>query len=141
VSPAEIRLELETRGVALGSPATAQDLQTIERQMGISLDEYWKQIYLQFNGFAAHHARSVISLWPLDKIIEQRRLSIVVNGRILVALGDVLIDSDFVMGCLEGNSLPLFLLYERRELAPTASAFFERLVLGQFDFLPDSDLR
>jgi hypothetical protein len=134
VEPTEIRVALERRGTELGKPVDEQRLKSAERQLRVSLAQFCKCIYSEFNGIRTYDNRSHISLWPLARIIEQQKLSIMVDDRTYFAMGDILIDSDFVMCCLEDESAPLFLLYENRELAPTARAFFERLVSGGLDF-------
>jgi hypothetical protein len=125
---------LETRRVEVGNPTGDQYLKQFEEEMALSLDTFFRQMYSQFNGFATCDDKSQIFLWPLEVILQNRSLSVQVERKKYFAIGDLLIDSDFVMCCLEIESAPIFLLYEKRELAPTASTFFDRFVLGEFDF-------
>jgi hypothetical protein len=60
------------------------------------------------------------------------------DGARYFTAGDFLIDSDFIMFCFSRVSAPVFLLYERRTLAPTARDFFIKLAAGEFDFLDTS---
>lgn len=126
---------LEARGVELGKQVTDQNLERFQAEMALSLDGFFRQIYLKFNGFVRPDSKSEISLWPLARVLESRSMSFEVNRGRYFAIGDLLIDSDFLMFCLEKEASPVVLLHEKRELAPTASAFFQRLVSGRFDFL------
>jgi hypothetical protein len=129
--PTDIRIALETSGVQLGTPADEEPLR--ERDFAISLDRYCRELYSEFNGFKSYDNRCHIFLWPLDRIIEHKDLSVQEDGKRYFAIGDILIDSDFIMCCLEQDFEPMFLLYEKRRLEPI-SIFIERLVFGEFDF-------
>lgn len=132
---AAIANELKARGVELGKPVSDQQLKQFEAEMALSLDGQVRQIYLKFNGFMRPDPKSEIFLWPLARILESRSMSFEVGQERYFAVGDLLIDSDFIMCCLQKETSPVVLLYEKRELAPSASAFFQRLISGNFDFL------
>jgi hypothetical protein len=61
-------------------------------------------------------------------------MSVVVDEEKYFAIGDLLIDSDFVMCSLGRKEAPVFLLYDNRCLSPTVDGFFEKFLHGDFDF-------
>jgi hypothetical protein len=136
LAPTDIRIALEIRGVQLGTPADEESLQKLERDFAISLDPYYRTLYSKFNGFRSLDDRSLIFLWPLERIIEHKDLSVQEDRKRYFAIGDILIDSEFIMCCLEQAFEPMFLLYEKRRLVPT-SIFLERLAFGEFDLSHD----
>jgi hypothetical protein len=76
LAPTDIRIALETRGVKVGTPAGEESLQKLERDFAISLDPYYRTLYSEFNGFKSLDDRSLIFLWPLERIIEHKDLSV-----------------------------------------------------------------
>jgi hypothetical protein len=131
----EIAKELEARGVQLGKPVPPKQLTRFEAEMGLSLDEVFRKIYLKFNGFILQDPKSQILLWPLERIRESADMSFELNQERYFPIGDLLIDSDFLMCSLATGTSPVVLLVEKRELAPTVTTFYERLISGRFDFL------
>jgi len=129
-----IRNALQARGIELGPPVSGDYLAQFEKEMALSLDEYFRRSYCEFNGFESCDKKSQICLWPLGRILQNRSLSIQVENELYFLIGDFLIDSDFLVCCLQRERAPIFLLYERRELALAASAFFEKLISGDFDY-------
>jgi hypothetical protein len=71
----------------------------------------------------------------MERIAESVDLSTTVGTDKYFAIADLMIDSDFLMCCLEKQPTPILLLYERRELASSLSDFLSKLVSGKFDFL------
>ena len=134
VNPILIRDALKARGVSLGKPVDETYLKSFEREMNLSLDRFFRDVYTNFNGFASYDDRSQILLWPLERVLEAKYTSHRVGQSTFHPMGDVLIDSDFLMCCLEKDETPVILLYEKRELAASLSIFFERLLSGDFDF-------
>jgi hypothetical protein len=135
VEPMEIRIALEARGVELEKPADDAKLNEFERGLRLSLDNFYRGIYSQFNGFHLCDQRSHICLWQMQRIYDERALSLEKDGNNYFAAGDFLIDSDILMFCLSREDIPILFLYERKELASTAREFFTKLISGQFDVL------
>jgi hypothetical protein len=128
-----IRRALEARGVALNQPADRQEIRELQKTLGISLDIFFRDLFDQFDGFKSYDERSVIDLWPIQRMIEEKHLAKMIDGKQYHPIGDLLIDSDFVMCCLERQSEPVFLLYDAWKMASTAEEFFEKLTSGAFD--------
>ena len=133
----EVRTALEAKGVKLGVPAGSENLKQFESSMQLTMDRYLRQIYAEFDGFTSYDERSQIILWPLDRILQCRSMSLEKRGEKYFAVGDFLIDSDFLMCCLQRESAPIFFLYEEREVATAASEFFRMFISGEFDFFCD----
>jgi len=132
---ATIADKLDAKGVELGKPASEEDLKQFETEMALILDSYFRQIYLRFNGFVVPDHKSMISLWPLARILEEKEMYLVVGQERCFAIGDFMIDSDFLMCRLTREAAPVFFQCEKSELAPTASIFFSKLISGDFDFM------
>src|SRR5262249_253748 len=107
---------LEAKGVQLGKPASTGDLNSFETETGLSLDGRLRQVYLTVNGFSMAHPKSMIHLWPLERILACRDMAFERDQARYVAIGDFLIDSDMVMSCLSKEAFPVWLLCEKREL-------------------------
>jgi hypothetical protein len=129
-----VKLALEARGTKLERPLNDRDLKSFERELGLSLDQYFRQLYSSFDGFLACDKNTQLS-FSTKRILENRGLSIGIDDEKYYAVGDLLIDSDFLMCCLEKENRPIFLLYEKRKLAPSASIFFSKFIAGEFDFM------
>ena len=132
---AKVHAALKARGVELGGSATSDSLGEFEAQLGLRLDSEVRRLYLCFDGFLSYDHRSQLVLWPLHRIVQNQRLSYVIESQRWFAIADFLIDSDFMMCCPTNASAPVFLLYEGRELASSVSDFLDKLVSGEFDFL------
>jgi SMI1/KNR4 family protein SUKH-1 len=131
---AGLRTALEARSVELRPPASEQSVRQLERELQLTLNETLRELYLQFDGFASCDSKSQMMLWPLERIVEEKELSQVgPEGRVF-AIGDFLIDSDFLMSPLSVRG-PVSLLEERRTLAPSVEAFLVKLTGKEFDFL------
>jgi hypothetical protein len=128
-----IRRALEARGVALNQPADRQEIHELQKILGISLDTFFRDLLNEFDGFKSYDERSVIDLWPIQRTIKEKHLARMIDGRQYHPIGDLLIDSDFVMCCLERQSEPVFLLHDEWKMASTAEEFFEKLASGAFD--------
>lgn len=126
--------QLEAKGGELGEPASDEQLKKFEEEMGLTLDTFFRKIYLTFNGFVSADDKNHIELWPLARIVEERKESLEREQERYFAIGDFMMDADFLMCCLTRESAPIFYLAEKTELAPTASTFFTRLISGDFDF-------
>jgi hypothetical protein len=128
-----IRRALEARGVALNQPADTQQIHELQKILGISLDIFFRDLFNEFDGFRSYDERSVIELWPIQRMIEQKHLARTIDGKRYHPIGDLLIGSDFVMCCLEKQSAPVFLLHDQWKMASTAGEFFEKLTSGALD--------
>jgi hypothetical protein len=132
---AKVQAALKARGVELCNSATSDSLGEFEAQLGLRLDSEVRQLYLHFDGFVSYDSKSQMALWPLHRIVQNKSLSCEMRSQRWFAIGDFLIDADFLMCCPTNGSAPVFLLYEGRELASSVSDFLEKLVCGGFDFL------
>lgn len=129
-----MRTALEAKGVELGKPATDQSLMRLERELQLTLHHELRNLYLQFDGFSSYDHKSQMMLWPLERIVEEKALAHEASGVRFFAIGDFLIDTDFLISPLSSEG-PVVLLYEQRRLAPSVTAFLEKLTSGKFDFL------
>jgi hypothetical protein len=136
VDLATIKSKLEARGIKLGDPLADNSLRRFESEAELSLSDELASIYRSFNGFQTCDERSQFFLWPLERVLEYTSISVKVAGSTFYPIGDLLIDSDFVMCSLDKGST-VFLLYERRPLASDVLEFLGKLVTGTFDFLPN----
>jgi hypothetical protein len=134
LSPKEIRNALLSKGVELGRPITDIQLTEVERELHVSLNPYLTDLYREFNGFRSYYQGNHISIWPSEKIVSLKGMSVVVDEEKYFAISDLLIDSDFVMCSLGRKEAPVFLLYDNRCLSPTVDVFFEKFLHGDFDF-------
>jgi hypothetical protein len=133
VDPRGFRVMLEARGVELGPPADNSTLAQYEARLGGAFDPYLREIYLEFNGYASHDSNSHLSLWPLERILANSKLSSTHKKPGYLAFGDFLMDSDFLMANFYNSNSPVFFLYENRVLASTIPLFLQELALGKFD--------
>ena len=130
----QIRRALEGRSVELRPPAVESEIRRFEQELQVTLHDRLRELYLQFDGFAECDSKGQMMFWPLERIVEERELSQAgPEGRVF-AIGDVLIDSDFLMSPLSVEG-PVVLLYEQRTLAPSVTAFLAKLAAKEFDFL------
>jgi hypothetical protein len=129
-----IRFKLEARGVKPGDPIAGHCLRRFESEAELSLNENLVSMYENFNGFLTCDEWSQIFLWPLERILEYASITVRVADHTFYPIGDLLIDSDFIMCSLEKRS-DVFLLHEERQLASDVPEFLENLVRGAFDFL------
>ena len=134
LSPKEIRNALLSKGVELGRPITDIQLTEVERELHVSLNPYLTELYREFNGFRSYYQDNHISIWSSERIVNLKSMSVVVDEERYFAIGDLLIDSDFVMCSLERKEAPVFLLNENKCLSPTVDGFFEKFLHGDFDF-------
>lgn len=134
MDPTALAHQLEVNGVDLNEPASDEQLKQFEEEMGITLDGFFRKVYLKFNGFFLADDRNHIELWPLVRILEKREDSVEKEQEQYFAIGDFMMDADFLMCCLTREAAPIFYLHEKTELAPTASKFFAKLISGDFDF-------
>jgi len=125
---------LKARGTMLAPPASAAALQAFIRTEDGDIDKNILEIYSQFDGFNGQDHGSQISIWPINRVISESGLKEVFQDSEYAAVGDLLVDSDFIMWCLTNSELPVYLLHERRELAGSVGDFFRKLIAGQFDF-------
>lgn len=135
MNPTEVKEALEDRDVLLGSPADEAGLARFERELGLRLDGYIRRIYAAFDGFLDCDHGSQYLVWPLE------RIGLHINERMRIGedwyypIGDFMIDTDLLMCCLEQEARPIFLRYEKRQVASSFSGFLDNLVAGQYDFL------
>jgi hypothetical protein len=130
----DIRAALELGRVELDDPLSESRLAAFERHFGVAMCPSIRGMYLTFNGFLSCHHKSQITLWPLERVSEHGDLITGGGCERYFLIGDLLIDSDFLMCCLSNENAPILLQYERRQPAPGLAAFIERLIAGEFDF-------
>jgi hypothetical protein len=99
------------------------------------MDTYYRNLFLEFDGFVSYDVKSNFSLWSLTNILAMQELSTRISGDRYFAIGDFLINSDFIMCCLERESAYVFFRYEGTELSTTGSDFMKKLINGDFDIL------
>src|SRR6202044_2358252 len=112
-----------------------EELSEYEGQLSLTLHPYLRRIYGLFDGFLSCDKKSHFLLWPMKRIVQCSNSSVGVGTEKYLPIGDFLIDSDFLMCCLEKQPDPVFLLYEQRELGNNLSGFFIKLISGEFDFM------
>lgn len=127
-----VQAALLARKTKLSPPVSQAELANVGEA---KVDRYISDLYSTFNGFEGCDQKSQISIWSADRIIQEKSLRLKVDEKIYAAFGDLLIDSDFIMWCPCDASMPVYLLYERRELAKSVSDFFDKLTNGAFDLL------
>ena len=129
----DIRKAFQARGVDVGRPIRESQLSRLDTDLQIAMDPYLRSIFREFDGFESFDDRTLICLWSFNRIIAEKDDSVVVHSERYFPVGDLLIDSDFVMCCLERATAPVFLLAENRQLAPTVDEFFQKFIAGAFD--------
>jgi hypothetical protein len=87
-----------------------------------------------FNGFEFADRGSQIFLWGLDEIARRNSTETHLRQGRCVAIGDLLIDSDFLIADL-GRDAPVALLFEKRQVAHGVLDLVVLLSSGAFDFL------
>jgi hypothetical protein len=130
----ELRAAFEARGIELGAPASAELLQDIEVRLGLSLSPDYRALYSELNGFLSEDEKSWICLWPLTRVAEHIDFATRRGSSTFMAIGDMLLDSDFVMADLQDGSSSIFLLNENRVLGASFSEFLSQLSAGAFDW-------
>lgn len=130
----ELRLALLANGADLRPAADLGELSRFEAQQGIKLSGIFRRLHSDFDGFASNHFSSQICLWPLKRITENLNLRTQVDNQMYFPIGDLLVDSDFLMSSLEDDNKPVFLLYERRKLAESLQTFLQKFLSGTFNF-------
>jgi len=134
VIPSTLMADLAARGVELRKPATEQDIVAFELAMDVQLHQSWRELYGLFNGFKLADDRSLIFLWGLDEIAQRNSAEMHLRQGNFLAIGDLLIDSDFLMSDLRQED-SVSLLFEKRAAADSAIDLVVRLSSGRFDFL------
>jgi hypothetical protein len=131
----DIFIALRARNIKLNRPATLQELQSLESFFDIKLHPFFFDLFSKFNGFISCDQKSQICIGCTEDVISRSKTMKKLDGERKYAIGDMLIDSDFIMCALENDSTPIFLLHEQRHLAANVHEFFERLTSGAFDFM------
>jgi hypothetical protein len=129
---ATIAKELAARDVDLNAPASAEEVKQFEQDMGLTLDPFFRSIYLQFNGF--FNGYDVFELWPLAQILQERAECPERERDGYFAIGDFMIHAEFLMCCLTREAAPIFFLHANEELAPTASELFAKFAAGDYGY-------
>lgn len=127
------RTELEARGVDLEPPASDISLTQLEAALGVALDPSIRAIYRQFDGFRTPDRRSQLTLWPLQRVMDERGSAHLVGPEFHFAFGDFLIDSDLLVTCLS-TPTPVRMLSEQKELADSVPELLDKILQGAFDF-------
>jgi hypothetical protein len=131
----DIFIALQARNIKLKGPATIQELHSLESRLNIKLHPFFFDLFSKFNGFISCDQKSQICIGGTEDVISRSKTMKKLDGERKYAIGDVLIDSDFIVCALENDSTPIFLLHEQRPLAANVHEFFERLTSGAFDFM------
>ena len=129
----DIFIALQARNIKLNVPATIQELHSLESFLDIKLHAFFFDLFSRSNGF--YDPKNQICIGGTEDVISRSEMMKKFDGERAYAIGDLLIDSDFIMCDLENDSTPIFLLHEERHLAANIHEFFERLTSGAFDFL------
>ena len=131
----EIKLALETRGARLARPPSAEELSSLLSIKDFDKNPLIKELYSAFDGFVSADKRSQIFMWPISRVLEERKSGVVINGRSYFPFGDWMVYSDLIMWCPENKNAPVLLLYERRTMGSSIGDFFDNFVGGKFDFI------
>jgi hypothetical protein len=131
----DIFVALQARNIRLDGPATRQELHSFESFLGIKLHPFFFDLFSKFNGFISCDQKSQICIGGTEEVISRSKTIRKLDGERKYAIGDILIDSDFIMCALENDSTPVFLLHEKRHLAANIHEFFAGLTSGAFDFM------
>lgn len=131
----DICLRLQARNIKFNGPATIQELHSLESFLDIKLHAFFFELFSRFNGFTSYDQKSQICIGSIDDVISRSKMIEKLDGERKYAVGDILVDSDFIMCALENDSTPVFLLHEERPLAANVREFFQRLTSGAFDFM------
>lgn len=132
LSVADICKALESR-VAVRESASPELLLRAEQELNLRLPDFYRELYLSFNGFAGYDEKSWICLWPLERVLSEK-LRDENRGDAAIAIGDFMVVSDILMCSLADENSSVSLLHESVELAPSMSTFFARFLDGEFDF-------
>lgn len=122
------------RSVDLREPAQEKDILDFESAMGFRLNQSAREIYTLFNGFRFYDRQSQIWLWGLDEIAQKNSGETHLRQGCCLAIGDILIESDFLVTDLSQEA-PITLLFEKREVQPNIFDLVLQLSHGNFDFL------
>lgn len=95
--------------------------------LGVPVDRFYVDLYRSFGGRSAPDAQ-MVTLWPVERIVAERALATTIDGRRYDAIGDVMIDSDFLMVCLQDAAAPAYLRYAGDRIADSAVALVEAVV-------------
>jgi len=131
----DIFIALQAPNIKLNALATVQELHSLESFLNIKLHPFFFDLFSRFNGFISCDQKSQICIGGIEEVISRSEKMRKLDGERKYAIGDILIDSDFIMCALENDSTPIFLLHEQRHLAANIHEFFERLTSGAFDFM------
>lgn len=131
----DIFIALRARSIKLNGPATIQELHSLESLLNVKLHPFFFDLFSKFDGFISYDQKSQICIGGTEDVIRRFKTMKKLDGERKFAIGDILIDSDFIMCALENDSTPVFLLHEERQLAGNIREFFERLTSGAFDFM------
>jgi hypothetical protein len=112
-----------------------QELHSLESFLDIKLHLFFFDLFSKFNGFTTCDQKNQICIGGTEDVISRSEMMKKIDGERAYAIGDMLIDSDFIMCALENDSTPVFFLYEERHLAANIHEFFARLTSGAFDFM------
>jgi hypothetical protein len=125
---------LHARGIVLREPAREKDILAFESSMGLQLGGSVREVYTLFNGFRCADHQSQIFLWGLDEIARRNCAETQLRKGYHLAIGDLLIDSDFLVTDLT-RVAPVTFLFEGREVGPSFLDLVVQLGYGKFDFL------
>jgi hypothetical protein len=120
------------RGVLINSPASLQELSSLDQFAGYKTDLAVKKLYLTFNGFANldFDSKSEIYIWPISEITRSR--DNIQENRIVIA--DFSFGSHLYMCDLESASNPVIDRELGAEVAPSLIDFARMVSEGGFDF-------
>ena len=125
--------KLTARGIEFGN-STIGAMTAFELEMGLECSDSFRLVYRSCNGFDLPDHRSWMSLWSLEEIIQRNSEDASLRNGSIVAIGDFLIDSDFIVMDVSIAECPASLLFEKREIATGLPDFLRKLVSRRFDF-------
>lgn len=134
VIPSTLKEDLFARGTELREPASEEDIVAFELAMDVRLDRSWRELYSLFNGFKQADHRSLIFLWGLDEMAQRNSAERDLRQGRSLAIGDLLIDSDFFVSDLSQEA-SVSLLFEKSAAAESVIEFVLLLSSGRFDCL------
>jgi hypothetical protein len=127
-------IDLKNRGANLNLHGNSKQLGKFKDPLGISVGSDFHQLYSMFNGFSEQDHKSQINLWNLEKIIDYKSAhENPIEGYCII--GDILIESDYIVAKIFSQIADVRLLHEKRVLASSLKEFVIDLALGKHDII------
>lgn len=100
------------------APAESDELHRLGDAFGITIDPFFTRLYAAFDGHAVPD-ENMITLWSPQRIIADQD-AVTIDSRRYDAIGDVMIDSDFIVACLKDAGAPVYLRLAGDRIAASA---------------------